>query len=423
MAVPRQHIRLPRGAWRRALQSGLTGQLWQGEDVPRFEQAFADTVGTSNAIAVSSGRAGLQAILQSLNLPPGSEVICPAFGYPVVPHLVRALGYSVKFVDCEMRTLGMDPALVAEAVTDQTAAIIAVHLYGVPCRIREIADIAAQRGIPMIEDCAHCLGARVGGRHVGTFGTVSYFSFETSKMINTLGGGMIISDDSELAGQIRTLAEGDHNKGMRWLLNRLCKTTFEHTVTSPIPFNLSVYPALRLAAARKGEDSPFASGYTADHFTMAGRTGRYTNYQARLGLVELEQAPALLERRLENARRLMDAVRPQVALQEAWDADAEANFMLVTGLFPDRAAISAALLRRGVDTKHHYMRDCSRALQTGEHFELASRAEAEVLHIPCFPEMSARQIDFVSEAVCAVAGPRADVTVADQPQQSVASVL
>ena len=405
MAIPRQRIRLPRACWARAIGAGAAGKLWRGDDVARFESAFAGEVGSGTAIAVSSGRAGLRGILDSLDLPEGSEIVCPAFGYPVVPHLARTMGYRLKFVDCEFRTLGMDPAALEAAITDETSAVIAVHLYGVPCRIREISEIARRRGVPLIEDCAHCLGATVDGRHVGRFGDVAYFSFETSKMINTLGGGMIITDDEALGARVREHVKGDHDKTLGWLVKRLGKTTFERVVTGPLAFNLGVYPALRLAAARSGEGEAFASGYVADHFTMAGRTGRYTNFQASLGLTELSEHRDRLGRRVANAERLIGRLRDRVALQEPEDGAARANYMLVTGLFPDRPRVCAELLRRGVDTKHHYMRDCARALETGEDFPGASRAEAEVLHLPAFPELAPSAVDRVAEAVLAVAGP------------------
>jgi dTDP-4-amino-4,6-dideoxygalactose transaminase len=376
--------------------------LWEGDDVARFERAFASLIGAQDAVAVASGRAGLRFILESLE--PGCEVICSAFGYPVVPFLVKSIGFTLRLVDCEPQTLGMDPEALAASMSGRTGAVIATHLYGVPCRIREIAEVAAAQGADLIEDCAHCCGASVGGRQTGTFGRMAYFSFETSKMINTMGGGMITTGDPDLAERIREAGRGERRRTVGWLIKRLLRTSFEAAVTSPLPFNLGVYPALRLMQGKGGPEDRFASGYQGDHVTMAGRTGRYTNYQARLGLAQIDRMAGRLRRRVANARRLIGQLREQVRFQEPGDAESEANYMLVTAMFPQRQEVADHLLRRGVDTKHHYMRDCGGLADTGDAFPNAARAEAEVLHLPAHPELSDGRIDRIAGAVREVLG-------------------
>jgi dTDP-4-amino-4,6-dideoxygalactose transaminase len=270
--------------------------------------------------------------------------------------------------------------------------------------VREIADIAEKHGADLIEDCAHCCGASVAGRQTGTFGRMAYFSFETSKMINTLGGGMITTRDRELGKRIREAGEAEDCRTVGWLAKRLLKTSFEATVTSPLPFNLGIYPALRVAQRKGGGDDRFASGYQGDNVTMRGRTGRYTNYQAQLGLAQLDQLPERLRRRVANARRLIDPLRELVRFQEPAHDDAEANYMLVTAMFAQRQQVCDQLLRRGVDTKHHYMRDCSGIPGNGATYPNAARAEAEVLHLPAFPELAEQRIDRIVEAVREVVG-------------------
>jgi len=397
VAVPRQHIALPPASWRRAAAGLVRGNLWDGPDIERFERDFATVIGVEHAIAVASGRAGLRFILESLELEPGAEVICSAFGYPVVPYLAKSMGYDVRFVDCEMQTLGMDPERLAEAISDRTAAVITTHLYGIPCRVDEIAEIARQHGAHLVEDCAHCCGASVNGKQTGAFGSAAYFSFETSKMINTMGGGMITTSDAGVAERIRALGADAEPKTMKWLTNRLVRTTFETLVTSPVPFNLGVYPALRLTSGK--EDDRFASGYHGDHVTMRGRTGRYTNYQAKLGLAQMKDLDTRLARRIANARRLIDPLQDRVHFQQPAGPHASGNYMLVTALFANRAEMGDALLRRGVDTKHHYMRDCSGIREDGPEHPNAARAENEVLHLPAFPELSEGRIDRIVAAV------------------------
>lgn len=375
------------------------GRLWDGDDIRRFEKAFAEFIGVPEAVAIPSGRAGLQFIFDALELEPEAEVICSAFAYPVVPHLTRSLGYSVRFADCEMDTLGMDPQALGATITDRTRVVIATHLYGVPCRIRQIAEIAEAHGAILIEDCAHCYGASLGGRKAGAFGRFAYFSFETSKPINTMGGGMVTTQDPELAARIREVGRREPPKNLAWLRKRLLKTTFESTVTHPLAFNLGVYPALRLLQSREDSDERFASGYQPDEITMQGRMGRYTNYQASLGLDQMRIVSPQLTRRVANAERLIHQLQGSVKFQTHDVEDVTSNYMLVTALFPEMQAMARRLLELGVDTKHHYMRDCSALLAGGEIFPNAERAEREILHLPAYPELSDSKIDWIAERV------------------------
>jgi dTDP-4-amino-4,6-dideoxygalactose transaminase len=375
------------------------GDLWAGDDIARFEREFGDFIGVADAVAVPSGRAGLRFIFDALNLEPGAEVICSAFGYPIVPYLAKSLGYTLRFVDCEMQTLGMDPDALRAAITDKTRVVIATHLYGIPCRIAEIAEIVDGSRATLIEDCAHCYGAAVNGRKAGSFGRAGYFSFETSKPINTMGGGMITTADLEFAARMREVRGGESRKSVKWLLKRLAKTSFEATVTHPFFFNLAVYPALRFAPRKKGGEDRFASGYDGDEVSMRGKMGRYTNYQARLGQTQMQRNTPSIARRIRNAERLISQLRDQVQFQEPDSSNVIANYMLVTALLPRMQELSGALLKLGVDTKHHYMRDCSGLFETGECFPNAARAEREVLHLPAYPELSDEQIDAIVDRV------------------------
>lgn len=399
MAIARQRIKLPPACWREAVGTLVAGTLLEGQEIGRFERDFARFIGVPHAIAVPSGRAGVRFIFSALDLEPGDEVICSAFGYPVVPFLVQSMGFRLRFVDCEMGTLGMDPSALAEAISDRTRAVIATHLYGVPCRIDEIAEITAAHDVHLIEDCAHCYGASVDGRKVGSFGAAGYFSFETSKMINTMGGGMITLGGDRLAERVRQVGSEQPDKKLPWLAKRLLKTSFEATVTHPLVFNLGVYQALRFAPRGAGGEDRFASGYHGDEISMAGRLGRYTNYQARLGLRQMERLEPMARRRNANAELLIDRLHQRVAFQLPAGPEVAPNYMLVTALFPNMLQVSRALLRRGIDTKHHYMRDCSKMLADGESAPNSERAEREVLHLPAYPELSRSQVERVAERI------------------------
>ena len=402
MAIARQRIHLPPAAWRSALGAIIRGDMSDGPAIGEFEQAFAAFIGVPDAVAVPSGRAGLQFLFEALNLEPGAEVICSAFAYPIVPFLVKNMGFDLKFADCELHTLGMDPAALEAVISKRTTAVVVTHLYGVPCRIPEIAEITKAHGVPLIEDCAHCFGASVRERKAGAFGDAAYFSFETSKVINTMGGGMVTVSEPALGERVRKAGSSEPVKGIGWLLKRLLKTSFEATVTNPLVFNLGVYQALRWAPRGPADEDRFASGYHGDEVSMAGKMGRYTNYQARLGLEQMRHAAARDARRTANAERLINRLRDRLHFQQAAGADASANYMLVTVLVPRLQEVADQLLRSGIDTKHHYMRDCSGMFETGGTFPNAARAEREVLHLPAHPELSAANIDKAAARIAAV---------------------
>jgi dTDP-4-amino-4,6-dideoxygalactose transaminase len=398
VATARQRIHLPPRGWRRAVAAGFRDDPDGADVIRRFERAFSEFIGAPEAVAVPSGRAGLRFIFDALGLTPGSEVICSAFAYPVVPHLAHTLGYSVRYADCELETLGMDPASLADVISDRTRVVIATHLFGVPCRIRQIREIADVHGAILIEDCAHCYGASVGGRAAGSIGAFGYFSFETSKPINTMGGGMVTVADPELAARVQAAALAQESKGSSWMRSRLLRTTFEATVTHPLIFNLGVYPALRVLQVLSSGDR-FASGYQPDEITLEGRMGRYTSYQAALGLDQMATVAPQLERRIANAERLIGRLEGLVHLQANPDPEATSNYMLVTAVVPRMEELCRRLLELGVDTKHHYMRDCTSIGDGGGSFPNAARAEREVLHLPAYPELSDAQIDRVAQRV------------------------
>jgi perosamine synthetase len=397
LAIARQRIRLPQGAWRSAIASLVRRDLWDGPQIAEFEHALAEYIGAADAIAVPSGRGGFKLLFDGLGLHPGAEIICSAFGYPIVPFLVKSLGYDLKFVDCETTTLGVDPDKLEAAISNNTAAVIATHLYGVPCQIDIIAEITKSHGSALIEDCAHCYGAAVDQQKVGTFGDAGCFSFETSKVINTMGGGMVTVNSASLGEQIRKAARDGTPNNVKWLLKRLAKTTFESLVTNPVLFNLGVYQALRLIP--RGEEDRFASGYHGDEVSMSGKMGRYTNYQARLGLRSMKSVDDTVARRRANAERLIDQLDEKIHFQKPIGANVDSNYMLVTAMTGELHALTARLLRAGIDTKHLYMRDCSGMFEGTGDFPNAVRAEKEVLHIPAHPHLSLDDIDVLAAKI------------------------
>ena len=208
---------------------------------------------------------------------------------------------------------------------------------------------------------------------------------------------MVTVNDTALGARIRETAKEGTQNGMKWLIKRLAKTTFESLVTNPVLFNLGVYQALRLIP--RGEEDRFASGYHGDEVSMSGKMGRYTNYQARLGLRGMQTVGGVVASRRENAERLIDQLDERLRFQKPAGDNVDSNYMLVTVMTDDLHAMAAKLLRVGVDTKHLYMCDCSGMFDGVGDFPNAVDAEKEVLHVPAHPHLSLNDIDVLAAKI------------------------
>src|SRR5438128_2391856 len=151
------------------------GEFIQGPDIAEFERAFERRAGAGHAVSASFGRMAFFYILKALNLPAGSEIVVPALTFWVVPALAQVAGFKVVFADVDPATFTLDPASLERAITPATRAVVPTHLYGLPCDMRAILKIAARHNLKVIEDCAHALGATVGGQTVGTLGDAGFF--------------------------------------------------------------------------------------------------------------------------------------------------------------------------------------------------------------------------------------------------------
>ena len=174
-----------------------------GKYIERFEQAFADYCGTRHAIATNNGTTALHLALVVLGLKPGDEVIIPTVTYIATANAVRYCGATPVLCDVLEGTMNLDPAKIEELITPRTRGIIPVHLYGHPAAMTEVNQVAGKHGLWILEDAAEAHGAEVDGRRVGGLGTMATFSFFGNKIITTGEGGMITTDDDELAKALR----------------------------------------------------------------------------------------------------------------------------------------------------------------------------------------------------------------------------
>jgi perosamine synthetase len=177
----------------------------EGPFVERLEQKMAERVGRKYGISVTNGSAALDVAVAALKLGPGDEVILPTFTIiSCAVSIVRA-GATPVVVDCDSTTWNMAPDEVAAKITDRTRAIMVVHIYGLPVDMDPILALAEKHGLTIIEDAAEMHGQTYKGKPCGSFGDISIFSFYPNKLVTTGEGGMVLTDDENLAERCRSL--------------------------------------------------------------------------------------------------------------------------------------------------------------------------------------------------------------------------
>lgn len=183
-----------------------SGWIGTGPKARRFEEEFAEYVGARHAVALNSCTAGLFLSLVALGVGPGDEVITTPLTFPATANVIEHVGARPVFADVDPDTLNIDTEAVERAVTRRTRALIPVHFGGLGCRVSPLLELAERRGLFVVEDAAHAVGTRVGGRMAGSFGRAASFSFYANKNLTTAEGGMVTTDDEELARRVRTLS-------------------------------------------------------------------------------------------------------------------------------------------------------------------------------------------------------------------------
>jgi perosamine synthetase len=226
----------------------------KGRFVSEFEQKFASYVGVSNATSVSNGTVALHLALVALGIGHGDEVIVPTLTYIASVNAIAYTGATPVFVDSLQSSWQLDPADVRKKITDKTKAVMAVHLYGQSCDMKQLRAICDEHELFLIEDCAEAIGSLYNGKHVGTFGDISTFSFFGNKTITTGEGGMVVTNSETL-----------HDRALHF----------------------------------KGQGLAKHRQYWHD---VIGFNYRMTNICAAIGLAQLEQIDTFINRKIEIAR-------------------------------------------------------------------------------------------------------------------------
>lgn len=339
----------------------------EGPFIKQFEEKFSTLAGRKHGIAVCNGTAALDAAVEALDIGHGDEVIMPTFTIiSCIGQIIHA-GAKPVLVDSDPVTWNMDVAQIEDKITSRTKAIMVVHIYGLPVDMDPVLDVARRFGLKVIEDAAQMHGQTYKGKLCGSFGDISTFSFYPNKHITTGEGGMVVTNNDQLAEACRSL-------------RNLCFQPHKRFVHERLGWNL-----------------------------------RMTNMQAALGLAQLERLDEFVQRKRRMGRRYSEllAKLPNVQLPLA-NTDYAENIYWVYGLLLndefDMTAEEAMrrLAEKGVGTRPFF---CPMHMQPvlqrmglfeGERYPVAERLYREGFYIPSGMALTDAQIEKVAQAVSEV---------------------
>jgi perosamine synthetase len=343
-----------------------------GRFIEEFEQRWAAYCGRKYGVAVSNGTAALQVAVETLGLRPGDEVIMPTFTIISCALAVVYAGAVPVLVDSDPRTWTMDVNQIARKITPRTKAIMPVHIYGHPADMDPILELAQSRGLAVIEDAAEAHGGEyLVGRHgrkpvwrrCGSFGTLSCFSFYANKLITTGEGGMVLTDDPELADKARSLR------------------------------NLCFQPDRRF------------------YHEQLGYNFRLTNLQAALGLAQLERVDEIVARKRrmgqEYTRQLRGIKGLQLPTEEPWARSVYWMYGVVLSeeIGMDAQAFANKLAAHGVETRpfflgmHEQPVFKRRGWFRNESYPVAERLACRGFYLPSGLALTASQLEAAAQAV------------------------
>jgi perosamine synthetase len=340
----------------------------KGEYIGRFEAAFREFSGAAHAIATNNGTTALHLALVALGIGPGDEVLVPTLTYIASANAVRYCGATPVFVDADATTWNIDPDDARQRVTSRTKAIMPVHLFGQPADLSAISVLAAEYGLRVVEDAAEAHGATLNERVVGALGDIGTFSFYGNKIITTGEGGMVVTNDAELA--------------QRALMLRGQGQSFERTYWFPV----------------------------------VGFNYRMTNIQAAIGLAQLETVEKKLARRREIAARYRAAL-PFLTFQGTPPGTRSAEWMVSVVLPVDgeaeRDELARILAADGIETRPFFypVHTMPPYADSQPELPVATEIAARGLCLPTYGTLSDDDIDYVADRLRAAIGINEEVRV------------
>lgn len=403
--IPRKRLKWIKGSF-----IELARFLFRSEDqknITLFEHQFAKMIGSKYAISVDSGRAGLRIILDALGLEKGDEIILSAYNSPIVPLVLKEMGIKPVFADIHPETLNMELNEIRRRLTPRTRAILVLHTEGQPSDINRILAFAKNHHLFVIEDCAHAVLAEVSGKKAGSFGDASFFSFGIGKHINTLGGGMVLTNKKSLYLKIKTrIAQSirTRRKKHTQIIKGFLKAYLAHIATKPLFFSTLVFPIIRVFRFFN-KDVVYDLYKDKSHHQDKVRKKetlpafQLSSFQAWLGLQQLKELGNDVLKRRRNAEYLTEHLRNMRKLSfQKLVKGAKGSFLEFMILTPERDKAIKNLLKNGVDSQKPWLKCCAQATSDCN-FVNAHRAENQGVYLPVYAQLERKELDRIIKAL------------------------
>jgi len=405
--VPRRAVNLPPASLKTLIEHLPGNKAQQGPAIEEFYRAFGRWVDTPHVFGAASGRSAFQLALTSLGLKEGAEIIFPIFTFPVMPMVAKILGYRPVFSEVDPVTFNSGPEHIEPKITANTGAVLATHLFGQPCPINEIAELTQQRGIRLLEDCAHACGVRVGGKAVGTFGDIGLFSFAEGKNMPCFGGGAITTADTEIAGRAKDVLTDSPMQSKDEIIKKALSVWMLWLLTIPWVFGITTYPALRLKQilGQPLLDSTVGDALLDQFEKSNPRIKRMSNLQATIGLRQLRRIDAFNEGARHNAQILTEELRgvQGVTAPQPTDGNHIYVYYPLSVTADRRDDLRNYLLSHGIDAKITDMSDCSVLKQFREGSAVETHrqgpSEASILEICVYPMISEAKMRHIGRVI------------------------
>jgi perosamine synthetase len=328
----------------------------KGKFITQFESSFSEFVGVKHSAAVCNGTVAIHVALLALGIGEGDEVIVPSFTYIASVNAIKYTGAQAVFVDSDLQTWQIDSAKIEEKITKKTKAIMPVHLYGQPCEMDTILSIAKKYNLFVVEDCAEAFGSLYKGKHTGTFGDISTFSFFGNKTITTGEGGMVVTNSLAL-----------HEK------------------------------AVHLKGQGLAKDREY-------YHDIVGYNYRMTNICAAIGCAQLERANRLIEKKILIAKWYEENLKNLPIVFHSKVGDVKHSFWMISILLKDsdeRDKIRLHLKQNGIETRptFHPVHLMPMYFEEGLSLPVAKELGSRGINLPSYPDLKETDVEFICNKI------------------------
>lgn len=384
--LKRQYAKIKDEAEKEVCNVLTNAQYIMGENVKAFEKEFADYIGVKHAISVGNGTDALVISLEALGISPGDEVITTPFTFFATAESISAVGATPVFVDVRLDTYNIDEEQIEAKITNQTKAIMPVHIFGQPCEMNKINDIAAKYNLHVIEDACQAVSAEYQSKKAGALADIACFSFFPTKNLSCAGdGGMITTDDDRLAAickALRTHGSGEAGQKAFNLLYNIEESTADEQSGDNTVYNPLKY-----------------------YNYLIGHNSRLDEIQAAILRIKLRKLDEYFQKRQDHASYYNEALKEANLIRPVKMDNLKHAWHLYMLQSENRSAVTEYLASKGVATGIYYpvpLHLQKAYIKLG--YKPGDLSNAEYLShrtfaVPCFPELTNEELAYIVAAL------------------------